>query len=58
MILQAAADLDLDLAGSAMIGNSLSDMEAAAAAGVGLRICGVRAMALRPPDLRISSSPT
>ena len=38
MILQAAADLDLDLTGSAMIGNSLGDMEAAAAAGVGLRI--------------------
>jgi D-glycero-D-manno-heptose 1,7-bisphosphate phosphatase len=39
MILQAAADLGLDLTGSAMIGNSLGDMEAAAAAGVGLRIC-------------------
>jgi D-glycero-D-manno-heptose 1,7-bisphosphate phosphatase len=38
MILQAAADLDLDLAGSAIIGNSLADIEAAAAAGVGRRI--------------------
>jgi D-glycero-D-manno-heptose 1,7-bisphosphate phosphatase len=34
MILQAAADLDLDLAGSAIIGNSLADIEAAVAAGV------------------------
>jgi D-glycero-D-manno-heptose 1,7-bisphosphate phosphatase len=38
MILQAAADLDLNLAGSAMVGNSLDDMKAASAAGVGLRV--------------------
>lgn len=38
MILQAAADLRLDLAGSILIGDRASDMEAAAAAGVGLRI--------------------
>jgi histidinol phosphatase-like enzyme len=38
MILQAAPDLDLNLAGSAMVGNSLDDMKAASAAGVGLRI--------------------
>jgi D-glycero-D-manno-heptose 1,7-bisphosphate phosphatase len=39
MLLQAASDLDLDLAGSAMIGDKLDDMVAARAAGVGLRIC-------------------
>jgi D-glycero-D-manno-heptose 1,7-bisphosphate phosphatase len=38
MILQAASDLDLDLPRSAIIGNSSSDIEAAAAAGIGLRI--------------------
>ena len=38
MLLQAAIDFDLDLPGSAMIGDSLSDMQAAEAAGVGLRI--------------------
>jgi D-glycero-D-manno-heptose 1,7-bisphosphate phosphatase len=38
MILQAAADLDLDLARSVIIGDKSSDMEAGAAAGVGLRI--------------------
>jgi D-glycero-D-manno-heptose 1,7-bisphosphate phosphatase len=38
MILQAAADLSLDLARSAMVGDQVSDMEAAAAAGVPLRI--------------------
>jgi D-glycero-D-manno-heptose 1,7-bisphosphate phosphatase len=38
MILQAATDLGLDLAASAIIGDSLSDMQAGAAAGVGLRI--------------------
>jgi D-glycero-D-manno-heptose 1,7-bisphosphate phosphatase len=38
MILQAAADLDLDLSRSVLIGDRLSDMEAAAAAGIPLRI--------------------
>jgi D-glycero-D-manno-heptose 1,7-bisphosphate phosphatase len=38
MILQAAADLDLDLAASAIVGDGMSDVEAGAAAGVGLRI--------------------
>lgn len=38
MMLQAAADLDLDLSRSALIGDRLSDIEAAAAAGIALRI--------------------
>jgi D-glycero-D-manno-heptose 1,7-bisphosphate phosphatase len=38
MILQAAADFNLDLANSVLIGDRESDMEAAAAAGVGTRI--------------------
>src|SRR5262245_60123437 len=38
MLLQAAADLDLDLARSAIIGDRSSDMAAGAAAGIGLRI--------------------
>ena len=38
MILQAAADLDLDLSRSVLIGDRLSDIEAAAAAGIPLRI--------------------
>ena len=38
MILQAAADLGLDLPASALIGDKPSDIAAAAAAGVGLRI--------------------
>jgi D-glycero-D-manno-heptose 1,7-bisphosphate phosphatase len=38
MILQAAADLDVDLARSAIIGDRPSDMVAGAAAGIGLRI--------------------
>ncbi|MGH6769081.1 MAG: D-glycero-alpha-D-manno-heptose-1,7-bisphosphate 7-phosphatase [Xanthobacteraceae bacterium] len=38
MILQAAADLDLDLARSAAIGDKMSDMQAAQAAGIALRI--------------------
>ncbi len=38
MLLQAAKDHDLDLAASAMIGNAATDMEAAAAAGVGLKL--------------------
>jgi D-glycero-D-manno-heptose 1,7-bisphosphate phosphatase len=38
MILQAAADLDLDLSRSVLIGDRLSDIEAAAAAGIALRI--------------------
>jgi len=38
MILQAAADLNLDLACSVVVGDELSDMEAGARAGIGLRI--------------------
>ncbi len=38
MLLQAAKDHDLDLVASAMIGNAATDMEAAAAAGVGLKL--------------------
>jgi D-glycero-D-manno-heptose 1,7-bisphosphate phosphatase len=38
MLLQAAAEFDLDLAGSAIIGDKVSDVEAGAAAGIGLRI--------------------
>ena len=38
MILQAASDLDLDLPRSVLIGDRLSDIEAAAAAGIPLRI--------------------
>jgi D-glycero-D-manno-heptose 1,7-bisphosphate phosphatase len=38
MILQAAADLSLDLSRSALVGDKIEDMEAAAAAGVPLRI--------------------
>src|SRR5262245_65833484 len=38
MILQAASDLGLDLACSAIMGDQMSDVEAGAAAGVGLRI--------------------
>jgi D-glycero-D-manno-heptose 1,7-bisphosphate phosphatase len=52
MIAQAAADLNLDLAGSALIGDKLSDIEAAAAAGIPLRIRldaeGVRSSADAP----------
>jgi D-glycero-D-manno-heptose 1,7-bisphosphate phosphatase len=38
MILQAASDLGLDLARSVLVGDQMSDVEAGAAAGVGLRI--------------------
>jgi D-glycero-D-manno-heptose 1,7-bisphosphate phosphatase len=38
MILQAAADLDLDLVGSVIIGDKATDMAAGAAVGIGLRI--------------------
>jgi D-glycero-D-manno-heptose 1,7-bisphosphate phosphatase len=38
MILQAAKDLDLDLAASWCVGDKISDMEAAQAAGIGTRI--------------------
>jgi D-glycero-D-manno-heptose 1,7-bisphosphate phosphatase len=38
MILQAAADLDVDLARSALVGDKPSDMAAGAAAGIGVRI--------------------
>jgi D-glycero-D-manno-heptose 1,7-bisphosphate phosphatase len=38
MILQALSDLDLDPVQSAILGDKLSDIEAGAAAGIGLRI--------------------
>ena len=38
MILQAVSDLDLDPAQSASLGDKMSDIEAGAAAGIGLRI--------------------
>jgi D-glycero-D-manno-heptose 1,7-bisphosphate phosphatase len=38
MLLQAASELGLDLARSVMLGDKISDMEAGAAAGIGLRI--------------------
>jgi D-glycero-D-manno-heptose 1,7-bisphosphate phosphatase len=38
MILQAATDLDLDLSASAVIGDTVADMQAGAAAGIALRI--------------------
>ena len=38
MILQAAADLGLDLPASALVGDAMTDVAAAAAAGIGLRI--------------------
>jgi len=38
MFLQAASDLDLDLAQSALVGDRMSDIAAAVAAGIGLRI--------------------
>jgi D-glycero-D-manno-heptose 1,7-bisphosphate phosphatase len=38
MFLQAASDLDLDLARSALVGDRISDIAAAVAAGIGLRI--------------------
>jgi D-glycero-D-manno-heptose 1,7-bisphosphate phosphatase len=38
MIVQAASDLGLDLARSAIMGDSMSDIAAGAAAGVGLRV--------------------
>ena len=38
MILQAAADFDLDLSTCALVGDSMRDIEAAAAAGIVLRI--------------------
>ena len=38
MILQAAADFTLDLPNSAIIGDRMSDIEAAVAAGIGTRI--------------------
>lgn len=38
MILRAARDLDLDLASSMLVGDRVSDMQAAEAAGVGCRI--------------------
>ena len=51
MILQAASDLDLDLPRSAIIGNSSSDIEAAAAAGIALRIRIGSSDAAATPDL-------
>jgi D-glycero-D-manno-heptose 1,7-bisphosphate phosphatase len=49
MILQAAKDLDLDLAESWLVGDKLSDMEAAKAAGVGMRVL-LNRKALEDPE--------
>ena len=38
MLLQAASDLGLDPARCAILGDKMSDMEAGAAAGIGLRV--------------------
>jgi D-glycero-D-manno-heptose 1,7-bisphosphate phosphatase len=38
MILQAVSDLSLDPAQSVIVGDKMSDIEAGAAAGIGLRI--------------------
>jgi D-glycero-D-manno-heptose 1,7-bisphosphate phosphatase len=45
MLLQAARDFGISLPDSVLIGDRMSDIEAAAAAGIGLRIL------LRPPEL-------
>jgi D-glycero-D-manno-heptose 1,7-bisphosphate phosphatase len=51
MILQAAADLGLDLLRSAIIGDAMSDIEAGAAAGVALRIrMGASVAPPNPPN--------
>jgi D-glycero-D-manno-heptose 1,7-bisphosphate phosphatase len=53
MLLQAAAEFDLDLVRSAIIGDKISDIEAGAAAGIGLRIlvgpCSPARSANAPP---------
>lgn len=48
MILSAARDLELDLGGSVLIGDSVSDVEAGSAAGVG-RICLLEAVKAYTP---------
>lgn len=50
MILQAAKDLDLDLAESWLVGDKLSDMEAAISAGVGVRVL-YGAMGIEPQNM-------
>jgi D-glycero-D-manno-heptose 1,7-bisphosphate phosphatase len=61
MILQAAADLDLDLSRSVLIGDRLSDIEAAAAAGIALRIrldpLGTRTAPASPPHHVVRTLP-
>ncbi len=57
MILQAASDLHLDLSRSSLIGDRISDMEAAAAAGIAERILldpdGKPAETAGPPHHRV-----
>jgi D-glycero-D-manno-heptose 1,7-bisphosphate phosphatase len=54
MILQAAADLGLDLPGSLLIGDKPADMAAAAAAGIRLRVLvGTEAVAPDTPPHRV-----
>jgi len=55
MLLRARRDFDLDLAESVMIGDKESDMQAAAAAGVGTRIL-LRATASDPDEAESSRS--
>ncbi|MBF0260917.1 MAG: HAD family hydrolase [Magnetococcales bacterium] len=50
MILQAARELDLDLAGSLLVGDRLSDIQAAVAAGVGRALLLVRPPESAPAD--------
>ncbi|MBS0476444.1 MAG: HAD family hydrolase [Proteobacteria bacterium] len=50
MLLQAAADIGLDLAASALIGDKPSDMQAGAAAGIGLRVLIGDATGVGQPD--------
>jgi D-glycero-D-manno-heptose 1,7-bisphosphate phosphatase len=50
MLLQAASEFDLDLARSAIIGDKMSDVEAGAAAGVGLRILVGRPHVVSPAN--------
>jgi D-glycero-D-manno-heptose 1,7-bisphosphate phosphatase len=53
MLLEAAADLHLDLARSALIGDRAGDLEAAAQAGVPLRILVGAPQPLAPPHIAV-----
>jgi D-glycero-D-manno-heptose 1,7-bisphosphate phosphatase len=51
MVLQAVSDLGLDPAQSAILGDKMSDIEAAAAAGIGLRILVASCYAKKGADV-------